>query len=257
MTEVSEGINQSQSTNNSAPASYDSNTNASSSSNANVGESREERTFRQSEVTDIVNRVRKETIDRQHRLQNEQPDYYAQKYGEVKRTEPINAQNNQLDESYYRKIAGEEAQRLRDQWVQEARTKHEEELARNTVNSFTQKINAGREKYDDFDKVTGDIEYSAFPNTVQLLANYVDNSGDVLYSLGQDLTKMEMLESLAARSPQAAIKQIQRLAKSLAENESAKSMRIPNQPLSQLRPSNTGVDNGAMSVRDYRKKYRV
>lgn len=245
MTDMAQGLSQNSDNSNSIP-------NSSNVSNSPPGEHKEERTFRQSEVTDIVKRERQEAIDRFQRLQREQPDYAAQKYG----SQPL-PQSNHFSEDHYRKIAAEEAQKLRDQWIKDAKGKHEEELARNTVNNFMQKINLGKEKYQDFDQVTGDIEYAAFPNVVQLLANYADNSGDILYSLGQDLTKMELLESLAARSPQAAIKQVQRLSKSLSDNESAKKMRIPNEPLSQLRPSNTGVDNGAMSVTDYRKKYRV
>ena len=251
MTEMAQGISQSPDTSNSIPTN-------SQGSNTPTSEPREERTFRQSEVTDIVKRERQEAVDRYRRIQTEQPEYFAQKYGDNNRNVSNNEQNRDVNNvDFYRKIAAEEANRLRDQWVQDARTKHEEELTRITVNNFNQKMTAGREKYQDFDQVTGDIEYAAFPNVVQLLANHVDNSGDVLYALGQDLTKMELLESLAHRSPQAAIKQAQRLAKSLADNEAAKNVRIPNEPLSQLRPSNTGVDNGAMSVKDYRKKYKI
>jgi hypothetical protein len=49
---------------------------------------------------------------------------------------------------------------------------------------------------------------------------------------------------------------VQRLSQSIKDNESAGKMRHPNEPLSQMRPSNTGTDNGAMSVKDYRSKYR-
>ncbi len=252
MTELEQGTSSNLDTSNSAAApTQSSNTSAPSQ----VNETSAERTFRQSEVTDIVKRERQEAIERYRRLEVEQPEYFAKKYGESNRN--VNTQQNSYDESHYRKIAAEEANRLRDQWMQEARGKHEEELARNTVNSFQQKMNAGKERYQDFDQVTGDIDYAAFPNVVQLLANFVDNSADVAYSLGNDLLKMEMLESLAVRSPQTAIKKIQQLSKSLTDNESAAKTRIPNAPLSQLRPSNTGVDNGArQEVRDYRRKYR-
>lgn len=250
MTEAAQGLSQSQDTSSSVnPVS----TSAPSAQHAQHAEN--ERTFRQSEVTDIVKRERNEAVERYQRLQREQPDYAAQKYGQ-----PVQApaQNGQFDEGNYRRIAAEEAQRLRDQWVQDAQQKYEQDAAQNTVKTFWNKVNTGKEKYQDFDKVTGDIEFQAFPNVVQLLANYVDNSGDVLYALGQDLSKLELLESMAYRSPQSAIKQVQRLAKSLVDNEAAAKIRTPNEPLSQLRPSNTGMgDSGALSVSDYRKKYKV
>lgn len=253
MTELVQGSSQS-----SENSSVDSTSTSSAQSSASVTQpaqqSHEERTFRQNEVTDIVRRERQEAVDRYRRLQTEQPEYAAQKYGDTGKSQPQSQSSGQVDEGYYRRIAAEEAQRLRDQWTQDAQHQSQKELAERTVQSFYGKVNVGREKYEDFDAVTGDIEFGAFPNVVQLLANYTDNAGDVLYAFGQDLTKMELLESLASRAPQSAIKQIQRLAKSLAENETAKNTRLPNEPLSQLRPSNTGMGNGELSVSDYRKK---
>lgn len=254
MTEMAQGMSQSPDTSSVNPASSAS-TSAPVQSSA---QTHEERIFRQSEVTDIVKRERNEAVDRYRRLQSEQPDYAAQKYGDVARNQqqPPTNQTGHVDENRYRQIASEEAQRLRDQWSQEAQARNQEELAQRTVQNFRNKVDAGRSKYEDFDKVTGDIDIVAFPNVVQLLADYIDNSGDVLYALGKDLTKMELLESMASRSPKSAITQVQRLAESLKQNDAAKNVKFPNEPLSQLRPSNTGMDNGAMSVADYRKKYR-
>lgn len=249
MTELAQGLSQSQdnSTSSQTPAPVQA---------APAPEAREERTFRQSEVTDIVKRERQEAIDRYQRLQREQPDYAAQKYGYAQQTQQPNSQSGQFDEGHYRKIAAEEAQRLRDQWISDANTKHREEMAKKTVQNFYAKVQQGKEKYADFDKVTGEIEFAAFPNVVQLLADHIDNSADVMYELGKDLTKMEVLESMAMRSPKAAIMQAQRLAESLKANEQAANVRMPREPLSQLRPSNTGMDNGVMSVGDFRKKYK-
>lgn len=253
MTDMAQGMSQGPDTSSITPAS-------SASTSAPVQTSaptHEERTFRQSEVTDIVKRERNEAIERYQRLQREQPEYAAQKYGDAVRQQPSTNQTGNVDEGRYRQIAAEEAQRLRDQWSQEAHARSEEELAQRTVTNFWNKVNAGREKYEDFDKVTGDIQYASFPNVVRLLADYVDNSGDILYELGKDRIKMANLESLAVMSPRDAVVQAQRLAESLKANASASNVKIPNEPLSQLRPSNTGTDNGAMSVRDYRKKYVV
>lgn len=252
MTELAQGLSQSQDSHSSqvSPAPVQS---------TSAPESREERTFRQSEVTDIVKRERSEAIDRYQRLQREQPEYAAQKYGYAASqpsTQLPNSASGQFDEGQYRKIAAEEAQRLRDQWISDANTKHQEEAAQKTVQNFYAKVQQGREKYQDFDKVTGQIEFAAFPNVVQLLADHLDNSADVMYELGKDLTKMEVLESMAMRSPKAAIMQAQRLAESLKANEQAANIKMPREPLGQLRPSNTGMDHGVMSVGDFRKKYK-
>ena len=89
------------------------------------------------------------------------------------------------------------------------------------------------------------------------MGDYVDNSHDVLYELGKDRIKMANLETLAHMSPNDAIIQAQRLSQSIKDNEVASKIKTPNEPLSQIRPSNTGTDNGAMSVKDYRAKYQV
>jgi hypothetical protein len=250
MTEMAQGMSQSPDNSSNTPASSSTASTPQSSIPSN-----DERTFRQSEVTDIVKRERNEAVDRYRRLQAEQPDYVAQKYGDAGRHQQPQT-NMGVDENRYRQIAAEEAQRLRDQWTHEAQTRSQEELAQRTVQNFWNKVQVGREKYQDFDKVTGDIQYASFPNVVQLLADYVDNSGDVLYELGKDRTKMAVLENLAMMSPKDAIVQAQRLSSSLKENDNAKNVRVPNEPLSQLRPSNTGMDNGAWSVGAARKKYK-
>jgi hypothetical protein len=250
MTEQAQGMSQSPDVSSPTPAPQVESTPA--------PQQREERTFKQSEVTDIVRRERNEAIERYQRLQRDQPQYAAQKYGDAVSSQQTSTQPGQtLDEGHYRKIAAEEAQRLRDQWIRDAEEHHEQQAAQQTVQQFWNKVAAGKEKYQDFDKVTGDIQYASFPNVVRLLANYIDNSGDVLYELGKDRIKMSNLESLALMSPKDAIVQAQRLAQSLKDNEAAGKVRLPNEPLSQLKPSNAGMSSGAMSVSDYRKKYKV
>jgi len=132
-------------------------------------------------------------------------------------------------------------------------------MAQKTVQNFWNKVLTGREKYQDFDKVIGNVNLSQYPGVVQLLSDVVDNSGDMLYHLAGEEAKMAELQRLAEdpRFQHIAISQAQRLSQSLKDNEAAGKVKHPNEPLSQLRPSNTGTDSGAMSVRDYRNKYRV
>lgn len=219
--------------------------------------SSEEKIFRQSEVNSLVGREKARAVEEYKRLQTEQPQYAQQKYGESGQPQTPNTQSPSHSEQDVRRMAAEEAQRLRDQWVQDARTKSEAEQAQKTVQNFWSKIAPGKEKYQDFEAVTGDIEFTRFPNVVQLLSEHVDNSHDLLYEMGKDRIKMSQLEQLAYMSPKDAIRQAQRMSQSLKDNESASKARIPNEPLSQMRPSNTGTDNGVMGVKDYRAKWKV
>jgi hypothetical protein len=214
----------------------------------------EERVFRQPEVNDLVGRARREgaeAAERRFSQQNQQ-----QNYGQ-NQAQGSSTSSQGLDESAYRKMAAEEAQRLVENIKADAQSQAESDAAQRIVQNFWNKITPGKEKYEDFEKVTGDIEYSRFPNTVQLLADYVDNSADVLYELGKDRFKISQLEQLSMMSPKDAIIQVQRLAESIKDNQQAGKMRHPNEPLSQVRPSNASADSGPMSVSDYRKKYKI
>lgn len=215
----------------------------------------EERIFKQSEVNDIVKRAKHDAVDSFKRMQVEQPQYAQQKYGEAGE---LPRQPQQVNEVDYRKIAAEEAQRLRDEWVRDARQKAETQEAERIVSKFMNNIASGREKYQDFDNVTSDIDLVNFPNVVQLLAEHVDNPQDVYYELGKDRMKLSGLELSARLSHKDAIKQVKALADSLRLNETASNAKLPNEPLNQLRPSNTGTGtNSALTVSDYRRKYRV
>ena len=218
----------------------------------------DERTFKQSEVNDIVKRAKYGAVEDFKRMSTEQPQYAQQKYGEnSNQSQPVNMQQGTQGEEHLRKIAAEEAQRLRDQWVQEARSKSEAEYAQRIVNNFFQKVAPGKEKYQDFDQVTGDIDFGRFPNVVQMLSEHVDNSHDVLYELGKNRLNMGNLEQLALMSPKDAISHVQRLSQSLKDNDAASKVRLPNEPLSQIRPSNTGTGSGgALSMADLKAKYR-
>ena len=219
--------------------------------------SSEEKTFRQSEVNSLVGREKARAVEEYKRLQTEQPQYAQQKYGESAPQQAPHTQSQVNSEQEIRRLAAEESQRLRDQWIQDAQEKSQADAAQKTVQNFWSKIAPGKEKYQDFDAVTGDIQYTTFPNVVQLLADHVDNSHDMLYEMGKDRMKMAQLEQLAYMSPKDAIRQAQRMSQSLKDNEAASKTKVPNEPLRQMRPSNTGTDNGVMGVKDYRKKWKV
>lgn len=209
-----------------------------------------ERTFRQQEINDIVQRAKRDAVDSYKRNQPEPQE--AQQYN-VKQPR----QDYSLDNDRVKNMAEEAAKSYIDQVRQDALQQSHYEASQRTVNNFWSKVNAGRSKYQDFDGIAGDIDLKAFPNVVQLLGDYMDNSADVLYYLGNDRFKLSELETMATRSPSDAIKAAQRLSQTLKDNQIAEKTRFPNEPLSQVRPSNTGTDSGALSVSDYRKKYKV
>lgn len=206
--------------------------------------------FNQSEVNEIAGRVRQEA--------NAKLEEYKRSQQSSQTSQDRQPQHQSMSEERYRQVAAEEAQRIRDQERSEWQTRSETENAQRIVKNFYDKMAAGKEKYEDFDKVTGDVELQRFPNTVHMLAEMVDNPHDVLYELSKNRAKLAQLELTAREFPQEAIHDLRRLADSIKNNETASSRRTPNAPLSQQRPSNVGTDagNNALSMRDLKSKYR-
>ena len=216
----------------------------------------QEKMLRQSEVNDIVGKRSQEAasraVEQYKRSQDSQSSNYQPQTNQ-------HQSNQSMSEERYRQVAAEEAQRFHEQQRSEWQTKNETENAQRIVKSFYDKIASGKERYEDFDKVTSEIDLQSFPNAVQILAEHLDNSGDVLYEFGKNALKLEQLERLAERSPRMAIAEAKRLAESIKANQSASNRKTPNAPLSQQRPSNLGTDSGsnALSMRDLKSKYRA
>jgi hypothetical protein len=216
----------------------------------------QERQFKQNEVNEIVKRAKNEAVETYKRVSTQQPAYAEQKYGSPYIQAGQTPTPGTINENEVRRLASEEFSSMRDKYLAEAKSQAETQSAQRIVQTFHDKIAAGKDKYADFDQVTGSIALDKFPNVVQLLAEHVDNSGDMLYEFGKNRLKLAQLEQLSYMSPQDAIAEAKRLSQSIRDNESASKTRNPNQPLSQLRPSNTGTDVGELSVSAYRKKYK-
>lgn len=211
-----------------------------------------EKMLRQSEVNDIVGRVRQEM----RQEANAKMDEFRRQQEAPKQTQS-NSQHD-FSEERFRKMAAEEAQRLRDEWMTDAQQRADEQAAQRIVKNFYDKMEAGKGKYDDFEQTTGDIDLRRFPNTVHMLAEHVDNAHDVLYELGKNRSKMAQLELTARDFPQEALYDLKRLSESIKKNESTGHHREANAPLSQTRSSGTGTDSGGiLSMRDLKAKYRV
>jgi hypothetical protein len=203
----------------------------------------QERLFKQSELNEIVGRAKYEAVESFKRQQQQPPQSHNSK---------------SLSEDDIKRLTGEELSRQRDQWTKEAQEKADADIAQRIVNSYKEKIAPGKDKYQDFEAVTNNVDMRYYPNVVQLLAEYVDNSHDVIYDLAKNRTKLYQLESTCNHNPQDAIYEIKRLSDSIKANDANSQIRNSNSPLSQQRPSNTGTDSSnTLSIRDLKKKYRV
>ncbi len=217
---------------------------------AEVVQAEPERNLTQSEVNEIVQKVKR---DERRKSEQEIANLKAQQAQAPVQTQ-VPLENLSPDERV-RQIVAEETKQQRETWEAQKAQDMQNEQAQGIVDKFYSKISAGKGKYQDFDTVTGDIELNQFTNTVQLLAEHVENAADVLYEFGKDRLKMSQLEVLAMQSPSSAIVQIQRLAKSIKDNEAAAGVKVPGEPISQLKHSGATASSGVLTMRELRAKY--
>lgn len=212
-----------------------------------------EKMIPQSQVNDIVGNAKRDAIEsykRQQAQQTSQPQQSTQ-YQEPAQT------RNASSEDDIKRLAGDEIKRHFSQLEQEAQERANVEAANRIVGMFRDKIAAGKERFEDFDTVTSNVALQRYPNVVQLLAEHVDNSADVLYHLAKNRDKMYRIEALSEHSPSDAIYEMKRLSDSIKSNEESSQVKHPNTPLSQQRPSNTGTESGSLSMSDLKRKYRA
>lgn len=247
MTDLAQGDVQSSSTLSSAP--IENSTSAQTSAPV-------ERTFKQSEVNDLIGRAKYEAVERHKRdssisahqqpAQAQQPSY-----------QPQNTNQTYLSPEDVKRLAAEETQRLRNEWIGEAQRNQQQQEAQRIAGEFFSKIDAGKTKYNDFDSVMGEVNLGNIPNTVAL-ANNFENTADIMYELSKNPAKIGNIEHLMTIDPKLAMAEMRRLSASLKNNEQAANYRSPNEPLSQLRPTSAGAEkSGPLSAADYRRRYKV
>lgn len=117
---------------------------------------------------------------------------------------------------------------------------------------FTNKMKAGSQKYQDFDEIVSELNLPNVPHIVNW-ANSLDNTADIMYDLAKNPAKFANVLMLSQTTPHIAQRELKRLSDSIKKNADAADAPRANQPLDHLKPSNTGMDNGAFSVSDYQK----
>lgn len=129
--------------------------------------------------------------------------------------------------------------------------------AHSIANEFLSKLEAGKEKYPDFNEKMDSLELSTIPQVVQL-ANSVDNTADVMYELANNPNKLVTLLNLTNfGNGKLAYLETRKLSDSIKQNQTALQQPIPPEPLSPLKPSNVGTDNGALSIKELRRQQHL
>lgn len=151
-----------------------------------------------------------------------------------------------------RKQVVEEISRL----AQEHKLKLEEEAEKKRLqeiaNNYFEKMEKGSELFEDFDEVMKGFNASKNADVIEL-AHEFDNLPQIIYELANNRSKAAELRRMAKDDPEDALYELQRLAKSISQNEEAQQQYIPAKPpLTKPKPSHVGTDSGVMSLKDYK-----
>lgn len=127
-----------------------------------------------------------------------------------------------------------------------------------TVDSFVSKMKAAEAKYPGLENKLNELDYSSIAPIISKV-NDMENAGDIMNELIENPMKMGNLTSLIYTQPKLAEKAIIELSNSIKKNDQAKQVHsdTAREPLHAINPSaQTGMDNGAMTVSDFRKIFR-
>lgn len=206
-----------------------------------------EKMLPQSQVNRLVGEIKRETADKVRRE-------YEAKYAQQAQPQQTMGGMQQMSPDEIRNLIAQATKEQQDKLAQEYVNYAQQQQAQELVNRFKGKIESGKGKYADFDDKVAKLQLGRIPAIVQL-ADSVDNTADVIYDLADNPHKIANILQFASNPDTVHLAEIamHRLSQSIKDNEAAKQLPNARAPLSQIRPSNAGTDNGVKGVKDLRK----
>ncbi len=200
-------------------------------SQTNAAPQPQEKTLTQSEVNELVGRIKHEAYQR------------GQK-------DAASSAAPSIPEDKLRKMMQEEAAKAQREQMQQAQ-------AMRIVQEFSSKVAAAEETYPGLQQKILEADFSKTPEIVDLVTR-VDNTADVVNDLLEHPYKMATLVSSVRNGmPHIAELEMRKLSSSIKNNQKALQQNQPQgkEPLSQVKSSVASVDgNGAMSISELRKQ---
>lgn len=183
-------------------------------------------------------------------------------------------QQTQADLERIREVAREEVKQSWQAQQQQIAHEYHSKEGQRIATEINAKLGDAKSRYEDFDKVVTEHAVNAMA-PIMLVANSFDNTGDIAYDLIKNPGKALVIEGYLKKAneeyrsgnqqnaqywQQIALGELRKNSDSIKANHAAVANKSHvNEPLSQLKPSNVGADNGSKTVSDLRRnpKYRV
>jgi len=216
----------------------------------------EEKLLKQSEVNELVQGAKQRGFQKgyQQALNEGQPQQQMAQSQPMQQQPQMAHQSmspQEISDMAAQKVAAEFAKHHRDMQVAAAEAESTRQL-----NQLAAKIAASKHEFPDFDKVIGAINFAANDKLAMVVhqANTVDNSAAVLYELAKNPGKLGNIVGWNSIDPNVATAEVKKLSDSIKANQEGLNRPVPNDPLSQVKPSNIGADTGKMTVKDFKNQ---
>lgn len=210
--------------------------------------------FNRIQVADVVKREKQKAFEK-GRLAAMQ-ELQAQQQQEAPQQGSSLGGMAQLSQADIERMIQEQATRATQEHIQAQLAELKQQQM---VNSFVQKMQVAEQQYPGIEQELNQLNYNdprihAFIGMV----NDMENTGDIMKEVLDNPHKLSQILSDIQDQPYLAQKNLQKLSASIKQNMSAKAEEAQaRDPYSQLKPSPTaGMDNGDMSVSDFRKMFK-
>ncbi len=220
--------------------------------------------FNKIQVADVVKREKAKAYERGKRealmeLQQQQ-QAPAPDQQQMQQQQPAQAPQQAQGLGGMQQMSQSDIERMIAEQAPQAVQAHVQQLQQDQmVNSFVSKMQVAEQKYPGLEADLNNLNYQD-PRMHKFIAmaNGMENTGDIMKEVLDNPTKMESLLNMAYNQPHLAQKALTALSDSIKTNQDALAQETQaRDPLSQIKPSqNAGMDNGAMSVNDFRKMFR-
>lgn len=218
------------------------------------------KTFDNETVQKIVARERKKAAEKAKReiLMQLQQEQMQQPEAQGQAQAPVNGQAPS-SLGGMPQMSQEDIQRLISQQLPQHLANYiSEETQNRQIEGFVNKMRAAEEKYPGLEEKLNNYDYSPGSGMTEIVmaANNLENTADIIKEITDHPQKLANLITLV-KQPYALNQALQSLSASIKTNQDALAKEQQSQdPLNRLRPSaNTGLDNGNMSVSDFRKMF--
>lgn len=212
--------------------------------------------FNRIQVADVVKREKQKAFEKGRRAAMQELQAQQQQQQQEPQQGASLGGMQQFSQADIERMIQEQATRATQEHIQQQLAQMKQEQM---VNSFVQKMQVAEQQYPGLEQELNQLNYNdprihAFIGMV----NDFENTGEIMKEVLDNPYKLSQILSDIQDQPYLAQKNLQKLSASIKQNQQAKAEEAQaRDPYSQLKPSTSaGMDNGNMSVADYRKMFK-